>query len=88
MYFCCLEALQNAARHAGDGARVTVRAWREQHAVCFEVVDDGAGFNPSEKQHGAGLTTMTDRLGGVGGRLMICSEPGRGARVSGLIPVT
>ena len=25
VYFCCLEALQNAAKHAGDGAYVTIR---------------------------------------------------------------
>ena len=25
IYFCCLEALQNAAKHAGEGAKVTVR---------------------------------------------------------------
>ena len=25
VYFCCLEAVQNAAKHAGDGAFVTIR---------------------------------------------------------------
>ncbi len=29
VYFCCLEALQNAGKHAGDGASVTVRVWEE-----------------------------------------------------------
>src|SRR5713101_462314 len=27
VYFCCLEALHNAAKHAGAGARATVRTW-------------------------------------------------------------
>ena len=47
VYFCCLEALQNAAEHAGAGARATVHAWYEQGALHFEVVDDGVGFEQS-----------------------------------------
>ncbi len=28
VYFCCMEALQNAGKHAGEGASATVRVWR------------------------------------------------------------
>jgi signal transduction histidine kinase len=87
VYFCCLEALDNAARHAGPGARATVRAWRERDALRFEVVDDGAGFEPDARPPGAGLTNMSDRLGALGGRLSIRSEPGQGTRVCGSIPL-
>lgn len=87
VYFCCLEALQNAARHAGAGARAHVRAWHDQGTLHFEVEDDGAGFEPATTTMGAGLTGMSDRLGALGGRLTISSEPGRGARVSGAVPV-
>jgi signal transduction histidine kinase len=87
VYFCCLEALQNAARHAGAGARATVRAWQEQDALIFEVSDDGDGFDLRARRRGAGLTNMSDRLGALGGRLTISSEPGRGTRVSGTVPL-
>jgi signal transduction histidine kinase len=88
VYFCCLEALQNAARHAGRGARATVRVRHERGALRFEVADDGAGFEPDVRPPGAGLAGMSDRVGAVAGRLTIRSAPGRGTIVSGTIPMT
>jgi signal transduction histidine kinase len=87
VYFCCLEALENAARHGGSQVRASVRVWRETDALRFEVVDNGAGFEPDEKPLGTGLKNMSDRVGAQGGRLRIHSKPGDGANVSGLIPV-
>ena len=87
VYFCCLEALQNAARHAGPRARATLRVWSEAGALLFEVGDDGAGFEPATRR-GAGLTSMSDRLGALDGALTVSSEPGHGTRVSGTIPLT
>jgi signal transduction histidine kinase len=87
VYFCCLEALQNAARHAGARARARVRAWHEPGELRFEVSDDGAGFEHRSEPRGGGLNNMSDRLGAHGGRLTISSEPGRGTRVSGTIPL-
>src|SRR5262245_66660845 len=40
VYFCCLEALQNAAKHAGDGAEATVTVREEEGALLFIVSDD------------------------------------------------
>ena len=31
IYYCCLEALQNVAKHAGDGAAATLRLWRDRN---------------------------------------------------------
>ena len=44
VYFCCLEALQNAAKHAPD-AHVEVRVWEESGGLLFTVADDGPGFD-------------------------------------------
>jgi signal transduction histidine kinase len=87
VYFCCLEALQNAGKHAGDRAIAALRVWEEQGALLFEVADDGVGFDPDGARHGAGLSNMTDRLGAIGGSLRIESAPGAGTRVTGRIPL-
>ena len=88
VYFCCLEALQNAVKHAGPDVRVKVRVWEESGALLFDVTDDGLGFDPSERRHlGAGFTNMGDRVGAIGGSLGVQSALGRGTRVSGRVPL-
>jgi len=87
IYFCCLEALQNTAKHGGNGARVTIRIWEEAGGVLFEVRDDGGGFDLARSTAGAGLTNMRDRLGAIGGTLVIAAAPGEGTRVRGAIPL-
>ena len=87
VYFCCVEALQNAAKHAGAAAGATVRIVEEEGVLRFDVVDDGAGFDPRSARRGAGLTSMGDRLGALGGHLTVSAEPDRGTRVSGTIPL-
>ena len=87
VYFCCLEALQNAARHAGAGARATVRLWEDDGRLHFEVVDDGVGFDPADGHRGAGLANLGDRVGALGGRPALRSAPGAGTTISGWVPL-
>jgi signal transduction histidine kinase len=87
VYFCCLEALQNAAKHAGPGTRANVRLSETDGAVRFEISDDGRGFEPAAvTNHRSGLQNMTDRIGALGGTLSISSAPGSGTIVTGMIP--
>jgi len=86
VYFCCLEALQNAAKHAKGATAVVIELWDED-ALRFEVRDDGAGFDESLVAGGAGFISMRERLAAVGGVLATRSTPGRGTRVSASIPV-
>jgi signal transduction histidine kinase len=89
VYFCCLEALQNAGKHAGPEATVSVRVWEEPGALLFEVSDDGAGFDPNgSKGKGAGFVNMGDRVGAMGGALQVRSAPGAGTTVAGRIPLS
>jgi len=87
VYFCCLEGLQNAAKHAGAGASARVRIWEEAGGLLFEVSDDGAGFAPTDHADGAGLTNMRDRLGAVGGSMRVESDS-QGTRIQGVVPVS
>jgi len=88
VYFCCLEALQNAAKHAGDGAEAMVRVWEDEGALLFEVRDDGAGFDLSSGAHeGHGFVNMGDRVGAIGGTIAVESAPGQGTAIRGRIPL-
>jgi len=88
IYYCCLEALQNVAKHGGDGAAASLRLWRDRKAVRFSVSDDGVGFAPRRPAaKGAGLTNMTDRIGAVGGMLAVRSTPGEGTTVAGAVTI-
>ena len=85
-YFCCLEALQNAAKHA-HGASAAVIELSDDGTLRVEVRDDGAGFDVATVDHGSGLVNMRDRLSAVGGELATESSLGRGARIVITIPL-
>jgi signal transduction histidine kinase len=87
VYFCCVEALQNAGKHAGSGASAGIRLWQEEGMLHFEVADDGSGFESNGQSAGAGLTNMRDRLGAVGGTITVESAPGKGTRLCGTVPL-
>jgi signal transduction histidine kinase len=87
VYFCCLEAMQNATKHAGDAASIEVRVGVDERALTFEVADDGAGFDPTVGADGHGFVNMRDRVGAFGGAVVVESVSGRGTRITGTIPV-
>jgi signal transduction histidine kinase len=86
IYFCCLEALQNATKHAGNAASVAIRLEARNADVRFSVSDDGAGFDPGTVPRGVGLTNIADRVAAAGGTLSIQSAAKRGTRIDGLLP--
>jgi signal transduction histidine kinase len=86
VYFCCLEALQNAGKHAPE-AQVQVRVWEESGGLLFSVADDGPGFDAAVARQGHGFVNMADRLGAIGGTVRWESQPGHGAQILGTIPL-
>ena len=86
-YYCCLEAVQNAFKHAGPQAQTRVRVFTEGHELILEVRDSGAGFDPAAPHDGMGLQGMSDRLGAVGGHVEIRSQPGLGTAVKASAPI-
>ena len=81
--FCCLEALQNAAKHA-PGSVVTITFYCADEQLSFEIHDDGPGLNPRARR-GVGLLGMQDRLAAVGGRLTTEADSHGGTRVHGCV---
>jgi signal transduction histidine kinase len=87
IYFCCLEALQNAGKHAPQ-SHVTIRIWEESGGLLFEVSDDGSGFDVALARGGHGYTNMMDRLGAIGGAVRWESEVGDGTTIRGSVPLS
>jgi signal transduction histidine kinase len=87
-YFCCLEAMQNAAKHAGPEASVTVTLKEQDGNLQLEVHDDGRGFERPAGTAGAGMSNMQERVTAAGGDLDIDSTIGVGTTVRIRIPVT
>ena len=86
IYFCCLEALQNAGKHAPD-SHVLMRVWEESGGLLFEVSDNGPGFDVARAIRGHGYTNMADRLGAIGGAVRWESQPGSGTTIRGSVPL-
>jgi signal transduction histidine kinase len=87
VYFCVLEALQNAAKYAqASAARVTLRS--EGQDLVFTVDDDGKGFDPATTPKGTGLQGITDRLAALGGTTDIASAPSHGTQITGRVPAS
>lgn len=78
------EALHNALRHSG-GDRIDVTLTRGgTGGAVLRVTDDGVGFSPPTVRRAGrhlGLVSMRDRAAGVGGRLTVHSEPGKGTTI-------
>jgi len=87
VYYCCLEAVQNASKYAGRDARISIRLYTDTDRLHLEVRDDGLGFDPARAHDGIGLQNMRDRLGAVGGRVEITSHPGQGTLVAATAPL-
>jgi signal transduction histidine kinase len=88
VYFCCLEAVNNARKHA-PGATIDVRLCTEDGRLRFTVQDDGPGWDQCRVtgSPGRGLRNVTARISAVGGRIEVRSAPGQGTTVEGSVPL-
>jgi signal transduction histidine kinase len=84
VYFACVEALQNAEKHAAGASHVAI-SLAVDGPLTFRVCDDGAGFDTTRSHDGA-FGSLQDRLGAIGGSIEVRSSPGRGTCVVGSVP--
>ena len=83
LYRIAQECLQNVAKHS-KATRVTLSLRAADNLLRLSVSDNGAGFSRHEAAKEPitfGLTGMRDRAALVGGKLVIRSAPGKGARI-------
>jgi signal transduction histidine kinase len=84
VYFSCVEAVQNALKHArAQRIRVSLIGGS---GIAFDVTDDGLGFAPAVVP-GSGLDNIGARVLAHGGTLTISSSLGQGTTVKGTIPI-
>ncbi|GAA3108563.1 hypothetical protein GCM10010464_84310 [Pseudonocardia yunnanensis] len=88
VFFCCLESVNNARKHAG-GAAIGVRLAPGDGRLRFTVYDEGPGWDPAARtgSPGRGMRNLMARIGSVGGRIEIRSQPGAGTVVEGSAPL-
>lgn len=86
VYFTCVEALQNIAKHAGLQAAPSVSLRDAGDALYFDVADRGPGLAASAAE-GQGFTNMRERIQSVDGQLTIRSRADGGTIVSGRVPL-
>jgi signal transduction histidine kinase len=83
-YFCCLQAIQNVLRHAGN-APSRVRLGLDGEELTFEIADEGPGFDVARTSRGMGLQIIQDRVDALEGSLEVRSDAS-GTTVEGRIP--
>jgi signal transduction histidine kinase len=82
-YFLVAEALTNVIKHAGTTAvRVTVRVAADE--LVIRIDDDGAGG--ARMDVGSGLAGLADRVGAMGGELVLESPLEKGTTVEVRLP--
>jgi signal transduction histidine kinase len=82
-YFVVAEALANIAKYA-HATRAQITLARGNGNAIIDVQDDGVGG--AQGRNGSGLTGLADRVGALGGRLLIESPAGGGTQVTAVIP--
>ena len=83
-YYLVAEAIANAKKHAAAG-HVKVRVKGENGWLRVTVSDDGRGG--AAARPGSGLEGLADRIGALGGRLVIDSAIGLGTTITAAIPL-
>jgi signal transduction histidine kinase len=83
------EALTNVIRHAGGGARATVRLAYEPDGLVVQVDDDGRGSTataPDGEGRSRGIAGMRERVHVLGGTFAAGPRPEGGFQVRALLP--
>jgi len=81
------ETLNNAVKHS-EATELHLKIQCQDQQLLVVVQDNGRGFDPAVmKSERNGLTNLAQRMGEMGGRCLVTSQPGQGCRVEFEIPL-
>ncbi len=88
LYYVLREGLMNIIRHS-QASRADVVLKQRGAEIRGSLRDDGIGFDPITARNdlGLGLPSIKERIKRLGGELEIQSSPGKGARISFVLPL-
>lgn len=86
LYRLAQEQLTNILKYA-NAEKVAIQLTEENAALRFTIVDDGIGFDVSQKRKGIGITNMQSRVEILNGEFQLQSSPGEGTQLEVIIPV-
>jgi signal transduction histidine kinase len=82
-YFVVAEALTNVGRHS-RAAHAAVSVVHDDNVLLVEIRDDGVGG--AAASDGSGLPGLRDRVGALGGSLVVDSPPGGPTAITAVLP--
>jgi signal transduction histidine kinase len=82
-YFVVAEALANVGRHS-QAEHVAVSVLRDDNVLLVEIRDDGVGGADASDR--SGLSGLRDRVGALGGSLVVDSPPGGPTAITAVLP--
>ena len=80
IYLIAKEAVNNLVKYSGC-QHASIRFHMEHSILSMTITDDGAGFDPGMATSRNGIRNMKARAGTIGGKLNICSSPGKGTSI-------
>jgi signal transduction histidine kinase len=88
LYYVLREGIMNVTRHS-QASHTEILLKQAGAALEGNLTDDGVGFDPAQttQGQGLGLSTMKERIKKLGGELSVQSAPGKGTRVSFILPL-
>lgn len=88
VYSVLREGLMNAMRHS-LASRLDITLKQTDTVVQGSLRDDGVGFDPAQtgSSGGLGLKSIKERVRNLGGELSIESSPGKGVKISFVVPL-
>ncbi|MBX3083166.1 MAG: GAF domain-containing sensor histidine kinase [Anaerolineae bacterium] len=93
LYRLSQESVNNALKHANAHC-IDIRLKHEANTITLEVIDDGAGFEPTllaAKGRAAsghfGLMNLRERVRALNGQLVIESKPQQGTNIRAILPI-
>lgn len=86
LYRILQEQLRNISKYA-QAKQVTIQLYEEKNKLCFNIIDDGIGFDPYQVKKGIGLANIKRRAELFAGKMEIISSVGTGCTINIVIPL-